>query len=97
VIISGICGATVSDILCNRTPLVLHKELYASVSLIVALFYLTLIHFDVNHEINLIASFCLGMGLRMAAIRWSLSLPTFSYKEGSWREDSDPAPPADRE
>src|SRR5699024_2427680 len=60
-ITTGIFGGILRDILCNRTPMVLHKELYASVSLIVALFYLTLIHLNVNHDINLLASFCLGM------------------------------------
>src|SRR5699024_11965018 len=32
-ITTGIFGGILRDILCNRTPMVLHKELYASVSL----------------------------------------------------------------
>lgn len=82
---TGIFGGILRDILCNRTPMVLLKELYASVSLIVALFYLTLRAYDINHDINLIASFSLGLCLRLAAIRWSWSLPVFSYEDDHWR------------
>ncbi|WP_240922946.1 trimeric intracellular cation channel family protein, partial [Metapseudomonas otitidis] len=39
-IITGIFGGILRDILCNRTPQVLRQELYASVSLLVALLYL---------------------------------------------------------
>jgi len=81
---TGIFGGILRDILCNRTPLVLVKELYASVSMVVALFYLGLMELGVNHDLNLIASFALGLGLRLAAIRWSLSLPVFSYAPGRW-------------
>ena len=37
-ITTGIFGGILRDILCNRTPLVLREELYASVSLLVACF-----------------------------------------------------------
>src|SRR5699024_7949999 len=94
-ITTGIFGGILRDILCNRTAMVPHKELYASVSLIVVLFYLTFIYLSVTPDICLLVSFYLGMGLGMAAIRCSLSLPTFSYKEGSWRDENDPTPATD--
>jgi uncharacterized membrane protein YeiH len=83
-ITTGIFGGILRDILCNRTPMVLMKELYASVSLLVALLYLGLMQLGVDHDINLLASFSAGLGLRLAAIRWSLSLPVFSYAPGRW-------------
>lgn len=83
-ITTGIFGGILRDILCNRTPMVLRHELYASVSLLVALLYLGLLKLGVDHDINLLASFSVGLALRLAAIRWSWSLPVFSYAPGRW-------------
>jgi uncharacterized membrane protein YeiH len=83
-ITTGIFGGILRDIMCNRTPQVLRHELYASVSFIVAIFYLLLIYFGVNENINLVLSFVLGLTLRMAALKWKWSLPVFSYSPGRW-------------
>jgi len=81
-IITGIFGGILRDILCNRTPQVLRQELYASVSLLVALLYLGLRQQGVNEDINLLASFSVGLLLRLSAIRFGWSLPMFSYAPG---------------
>lgn len=83
-ITTGIFGGILRDILCNRTPLVLCEELYASVSLMVALLYLGLRHLGIPEDLNLLVSFTAGLSLRLAAIRWSLSLPVFSYEPSRW-------------
>lgn len=83
-ITTGIFGGILRDLLCNRTPMVLRKELYASVSLLVAILYLCLRHWGVSHDINLLASFSFGLALRLAAIRWRWSLPVFTYAPGRW-------------
>ncbi len=85
-IITGVFGGILRDILCQRVPQVLRHELYASVSLLVALLYLGLRHFGVHEDINLLASFASGLALRMAAIRWHWSLPVFSYDPGRWHD-----------
>ena len=84
-IVTGIFGGILRDIFCNRTPMVLRKELYASVSLLVALLYLGLKALHINHDINLLVSFSLGLALRLAAIHWSWQLPVFSYTPGRWK------------
>ena len=83
-IITGIFGGIIRDIMCNRMPQVLRHELYASVSLVVALLYLVLRHQGVNESVNLLAAFSVGLLLRMSAIRWKLSLPVFSYAKSQW-------------
>ncbi|RGP54540.1 MULTISPECIES: trimeric intracellular cation channel family protein [Pseudomonas] len=83
-IITGIFGGIIRDIMCNRMPQVLRHELYASVSLVVALLYLALRHQGVSESVNLLAAFSVGLLLRMAAIRWKLSLPVFSYAKSQW-------------
>ncbi len=82
--ITGIFGGILRDILCQRVPVVLRHELYASVSMLVAMLYLLLERLGVNHDITLLASFGFGLALRLAAIRWSWSLPVFSYQPGRW-------------
>ncbi|MCG8519687.1 MAG: trimeric intracellular cation channel family protein [Pseudomonadales bacterium] len=85
-ITTGIFGGILRDLMCNRTPQVLQHELYASVSLLVALLYLFLLDRQVDHDINLLASFSVGLALRLAAIRWQCSLPVFSYAPEKWQD-----------
>ncbi|GHA21806.1 trimeric intracellular cation channel family protein [Oceanisphaera arctica] len=84
-ITTGIFGGILRDVLCNRTPQVLRHELYASVSLLVALLYLLLCDLGVDENINMLASFAVGLSIRLAAIRWHWSLPVFSYSPERWR------------
>lgn len=83
-ITTGIFGGIIRDIMCNRTPQVLRHELYASVSLVVALLYLALLDRGLSENVTLLAAFSVGLLLRMAAIRWKLSLPVFSYSKARW-------------
>lgn len=83
-ITTGIFGGIIRDIMCNRTPLVLRKELYASVSFIVANVYLLLIYFKFNENITLLVPFVLGLSMRLAALKWQWSLPVFSYDPERW-------------
>lgn len=83
---TGIFGGILRDILCNRVPVVLQHELYASVSLVVAILYLSMLALDINHDLNLLISFGLGLAMRLAAIRWSWSLPVFHYAPGRWKD-----------
>ncbi|MFP1721439.1 trimeric intracellular cation channel family protein [Lonsdalea quercina] len=82
---TGIFGGILRDIFCNRTPMVLRKELYACVSMLVALLYLGFRHVGLNHDINQLLSFLIGLSVRLAAIRWSWQLPVFTYMSGSWK------------
>ncbi|GAB7200526.1 hypothetical protein OS21_25520 [Dickeya oryzae] len=66
--------------------MVLRKELYACVSLLVALVYLSLREIGINHDINQLISFSIGLALRLAAIFWSWQLPVFSYMPERWKE-----------
>lgn len=82
---TGVGGGIFRDILCNRTPQVLRHELYASVSLLVALLYLGLKYLGINENINMSVSFVVGLSIRLAAIRWNWSLPVFSYSPSKWK------------
>ncbi len=83
-ITTGIFGGILRDILCNSTPQVLREELYASVSILVAVQYLLMLHFNVPVNIALIVAFVTGLSIRMLAIRYKWSLPVFSYDPDKW-------------
>ena len=79
--ITGICGGVVRDVLCNQVPVVFQRELYATVSLVVCCVFLALRFFGVSPAVNTLASFTIGLGLRMLAIRYGWKLPSFSYQQ----------------
>ena len=78
--ITGICGGVLRDVLCNQLPVVFHRELYASVSLVVCCLFLGLRALDIHDALNTTLSFAMGLTLRMLAIWRGWKLPTFSYQ-----------------
>ncbi len=83
--ITGIFGGILRDVLCQRVPVVFRHELYASVSLLVALLYLQLHALGIDQDINLIASFAFGLSIRLASLYWRWCLPTFCYEPDRWK------------
>jgi len=78
--ITGIAGGVLRDVLCNRVPVVFRQELYASVSLVVALLYLGLHNLGVSENLNMVAGFIVGLSIRLGAVYRGWNLPTFSYQ-----------------
>ena len=77
--ITGISGGILRDVLCAQVPVVFQREIYAIVSLAVCGLFLALRALGVDQEINTVISFAAGLSLRLAAIYFSWSLPTFAY------------------
>ncbi|CAH8203460.1 conserved inner membrane protein YicG [Vibrio aestuarianus] len=76
-LVTGVFGGLLRDLICRQTPLVLHEELYASVSLVASGLYLTLLDFGVNDVTSTIITLVVGYVLRMAAVRFKRRLPSF--------------------
>lgn len=83
-LITGIFGGVLRDMLCGQVPLVLKHELYASVSVLVALLYLVLERHRIPEDITLLAVFSTGLSIRLAAVRWHWTLPVFDYTRDRW-------------
>ncbi|AOK32414.1 MULTISPECIES: trimeric intracellular cation channel family protein [Burkholderia] len=66
--ITGVCGGMLRDLLCNEVPLVLRKELYASIALLTGALYVGLQALDAPHGIATIAALLSGFALRMLAV-----------------------------
>lgn len=76
-LVTGVFGGLLRDLICRQTPLVLHEELYASVSLVASGLDLTLLAFGINDVTSTIVTLIAGYLLRMAAVRFKWRLPSF--------------------
>ncbi len=76
-VITGVFGGLLRDLICRQPPLVLHQELYATVSVVVALLYLGLQHFIGIKFLSICVSLTVGYMLRMASIHFRWRLPSF--------------------
>ena len=79
--ITGVCGGMLRDILCNDIPLVLRKELYAVIALAGAILFITLDHFQISANINVIITLISIFTARLLAIFFHIEIPIFDYSE----------------
>jgi uncharacterized membrane protein YeiH len=76
--ITGAAGGLFRDVLSAEVPLLLRKgELYATASIIGAAMYLAFEAFQLPRPWSAFLGAAVVIGLRFAAIRWRLVLPTF--------------------
>lgn len=76
--ITGAAGGLFRDVLSAEVPLLLRKgELYATASIIGAAMYLLVQAIHCPRPLSAIIGAAVVIGLRLAAIRWQLVLPTF--------------------
>ncbi|MFB9134879.1 trimeric intracellular cation channel family protein [Vibrio olivae] len=76
-LITGVFGGLLRDLMCRQTPLVLHEELYASISALSSILYLSLLNGDVTQTYATVITLTVGYLLRMAAVRFKWRLPNF--------------------
>ena len=83
-VVTGIFGGLLRDLICRQTPLVLHKELYASVAFLSSGLYMLLLHFGVADFAASMITIVTGYVLRMSAVKYQWRLPAFHVEsEGS--------------
>jgi uncharacterized membrane protein YeiH len=82
--ITGCAGGVLRDILCNDIPLLLRKEMYASVSMLTGALYLGAQHLDWNPYVTLLGPMIIGLGFRMLALHRNWQMPRFVYRD-EWR------------
>lgn len=74
---SAIMGGVIRDVLTNQTPILFHKEIYATACLAGAFAYLLLDHFGLDRNVNFLLSGLLILVVRVLAVKYRLSLPKF--------------------
>lgn len=77
-VMTAVAGGIIRDLLSGRAPLILRDEIYATAAVLGALTYVVLIEVDAGRSIALLIGALAALILRLAAIRWNLTLPTFS-------------------
>ena len=74
---SAVMGGVLRDVLTNDIPVLFRKEIYASACMAGALLYVLLLYFECPRNISLPVSMALIALIRIASVRWRLSLPRF--------------------
>jgi uncharacterized membrane protein YeiH len=82
---SGVCGGMIRDVLCREIPMVFRGELYAITCIFGGLVYVQLLSFGVEQMPAMLSGMTALLILRLAAIRWHLTIPVFGKKADDLR------------
>ncbi len=74
-------GGVIRDILCNEIPVIFRKEIYASACIIGALVFILLQQTNLQVNVVYIITVITVILIRLVAVKFKLSLPTFYTKE----------------
>lgn len=77
--LTGCVGGVLRDILCNSIPLLFRAELYATVSIITGLIYISGLRLGFHHDLVMAVAMLTGLSLRLLALRYGWSMPKFVY------------------
>ena len=78
---TGVMGGVIRDTLLNETPLIFQKEIYATACLAGALLFVLLNYFGLPHTLNYMISIVTIILVRIATVRYKISLPRISKKQ----------------
>ena len=78
--LSASFGGVLRDVLCNEVPLIFHKEVYASLSIIGAIVFYGLLQTPLDININYVITSALVVVLRILAVKYEWVLPKI-YRE----------------
>jgi uncharacterized membrane protein YeiH len=77
--LSGSFGGVIRDILCNEIPIIFRREIYATACIIGGIVFIGLSQISIPPTIIYTATIAIIILVRIAAVRFQLTLPTF-YK-----------------
>ncbi len=77
-VITGCGGGIIRDVLAREVPMVLRSEVYATACIIGGIFHTMVVSMGYDHSTALLAGVISTLVIRLGAIRWHLSLPTFA-------------------
>ncbi|WP_353189807.1 trimeric intracellular cation channel family protein [Pandoraea pnomenusa] len=76
-VLTGIGGGMLRDLLCGQVPLVLRREMYASVACIAGAMYVAMLYWGVSNGIATTVCFVAGFVIRMLAVWFGWRFRTF--------------------
>lgn len=75
-------GGLIRDVLCQETPLILRREVYATAVAAGAGTYVLLLALSAGKPVAAIAGFAIGLAVRAGGIALGWSLPTYRQRPG---------------
>lgn len=78
---TGTVGGMIRDVLCNETPFILRREIYATAALGGGTVYVLLDATPLPDPMTMLAAVAVVFLTRLAALRWHLHLPAFRVGE----------------
>ena len=75
--ITATFGGVIRDTLSNESPLIFHREIYATACIIGAVTYILLNHLHVEVWVNQLITTLMVIAVRLIAVRFKWQLPTF--------------------
>ena len=81
-VITGVAGGMLRDLLLGEIPLVFRQEtyLYATAAFLGASLFVVAAHFSADAQMNMVFGTAATLLLRLAGIRWRMTLPVFRPK-----------------
>ena len=77
----GCGGGIIRDVLAREVPMILRSEVYATACIIGGVFHTTALSMGQDSETAFLAGVFSTLLIRLGAIRWHLSLPTFALNK----------------
>lgn len=78
-VITGVAGGVLRDLMSDRVPLVFSRELYGTISVLIASVYVSLLWLGVPEQWVVIIALVIGLATRLLAIYYNKNLPVFEY------------------
>lgn len=78
-LLTGVAGGIMRDVLARQVPLVLRGDIYAVASVFGGTLYVLAWHLGVNATLAAIICVAATLALRLATIRWHLTLPAVTW------------------
>ncbi|KLV07564.1 MULTISPECIES: TRIC cation channel family protein [Photobacterium] len=79
-VITGCGGGVIRDVLAREIPMVLRTEVYATACILGGIVHTVALIMGVETALATLVGVITTLSIRLAAIRWHLSLPTFALR-----------------
>ncbi len=80
-VMTGCGGGIIRDVLAREIPMVLRTEVYATACIAGGIIHTGALTLSVPTNAAMLAGIVTTLSIRLAAIKWHLSLPTFALKQ----------------
>lgn len=81
-VVTGVGGGIIRDVLAREVPMILRTEIYATACIVGGIVHATAHYtFQLSLENSAMLGMVVTLGIRLAAIRWHLKLPTFALDD----------------